>query len=75
MAGRIADRIWRPPLTPANPRIRAEAVSLWQKMTAANSRAPLEFLSTHPAGENRIREIEKHLPAVMPLYEKARKPG
>ncbi len=28
MAGRIADRIWRPPLTPANPRIRAEAVSL-----------------------------------------------
>jgi len=50
-------------------------VSLWQKMTAANSRAPLEFLSTHPAGENRIREIEKHLPAVMPLYEKARKPG
>jgi Zn-dependent protease with chaperone function len=50
-------------------------VSLWQKMTAANSRAPLEFLSTHPAGENRIKEIEKHLPAVMPLYEKARKPG
>jgi len=50
-------------------------VSLWQKMAAANSRAPLEFLSTHPAGENRIREIEKHLPAVMPLYEKARKPG
>ena len=50
-------------------------VSLWQKMTAANSRAPLEFLSTHPAGENRIREIEKHLPAVMPLYEKARKAG
>jgi predicted Zn-dependent protease len=50
-------------------------VTLWQKMTAANSRAPLEFLSTHPAGENRIREIEKQLPAVMPLYEKARKPG
>jgi Zn-dependent protease with chaperone function len=49
------------------------AVSLWQKMTAANSRAPLEFLSTHPAGENRIREIEKHLPEVMPLYQKARK--
>jgi predicted Zn-dependent protease len=49
------------------------AVSLWQKMTTANSRAPLEFLSTHPAGENRIREIEKHLPEVMPLYQKARK--
>jgi len=49
------------------------AVSLWQKMAAANSRTPLEFLSTHPAGDNRIREIEKHLPAVMPLYERARR--
>jgi Zn-dependent protease with chaperone function len=51
------------------------AVTLWQKMAAANSRAPLEFLSTHPAGENRIKEIQGHLPAVMPLYEKARKAG
>ena len=46
-------------------------VTLWQKMSAANSRAPLEFLSTHPAGDNRIKEIEKQLPAVMPLYQKA----
>lgn len=51
------------------------AVSLWQKMAAANSRAPLEFLSTHPAGENRIKEIESHLPAVMPLYENVRQAG
>lgn len=50
-------------------------VSLWQKMTAANARAPLEFLSTHPAGEHRIREIEKHLPEVTPLYERARRAG
>ncbi|MCX7149812.1 MAG: M48 family metallopeptidase [Rhodocyclales bacterium] len=46
-------------------------VSLWQKMAAANSKAPLEFLSTHPAGDHRIKEIEKHLPEVMPLYAKA----
>ena len=46
-------------------------VSLWQKMAAANSRAPLEFLSTHPAGDHRIKEIEKHLPEVMPLYQQA----
>jgi Zn-dependent protease with chaperone function len=46
-------------------------VSLWQKMAAANSRAPLEFLSTHPAGEHRIKEIEKHFPQVIPLYENA----
>ena len=47
-------------------------ISLWQKMAAANSRAPLEFLSTHPAGNNRIKDIERHLPDVMPLYERAR---
>ena len=46
-------------------------VSLWQKMAAANKKAPLEFLSTHPAGDHRIKEIEKHLPEVMPLYEGA----
>ncbi|MDO8786826.1 MAG: M48 family metallopeptidase [Sulfuritalea sp.] len=46
-------------------------ISLWQKMAAANSRAPLEFLSTHPAGDHRIKEIEKHLPEVMPLYARA----
>lgn len=49
------------------------AVSLWKKMAAADSKAPLEFLSTHPAGENRIKEIEKHLPEVMPLYRNARR--
>jgi Zn-dependent protease with chaperone function len=48
-------------------------VSLWQKMAAANSRAPLEFLSTHPAGDHRIKEIEKHIPEVMPLYEAVRR--
>lgn len=48
-------------------------ISLWQKMAAANSKAPLEFLSTHPAGDHRIKEIEKHLPEVMPLYQKAQR--
>lgn len=50
-------------------------ITLWQKMTAANRNAPLEFLSTHPAGDNRIREIEKHLPEVMPLYDRSRREG
>lgn len=47
-------------------------VSLWQKMTAANRGAPPAWLSTHPAGNDRIREIEKHLPEVLPLYQKTR---
>lgn len=47
-------------------------VTLWQKMSAAAGGAPLEFLSTHPAGQTRISNIQKNLPDVMPLYEKAR---
>jgi predicted Zn-dependent protease len=48
-------------------------VTLWQKMIAANSGAhPPEFLSSHPAEESRVREIEALLPAVMPLYQAGR---
>ena len=51
-------------------------VTLWQKMSQASKGLPLQWLSTHPSGPNRIREIEKHLPEVLPLYEKTRgQPG
>jgi predicted Zn-dependent protease len=50
-------------------------VSLWKKMASANSRAPVELLSTHPSGPTRISDIELNLPKVMPLYERADKPG
>jgi predicted Zn-dependent protease len=50
-------------------------VSLWNKMMSASKGAPPEFLSTHPAGASRIRDIEATLPKVMPVYERAPKPS
>ncbi|WP_332777659.1 M48 family metallopeptidase [Polaromonas sp.] len=48
-------------------------ITLWQKMAANGGGAPPEWLSTHPAGNTRIADIERNLPRVMPLYEKAKK--
>ncbi|MEO7244559.1 MAG: M48 family metallopeptidase [Rubrivivax sp.] len=50
-------------------------VSLWQKMLRANEGAPPEFMSTHPSGPSRIREIQAKLPKVASLYERAPKPA
>lgn len=49
-------------------------VALWQKMSAANKGAPPQWLSTHPSGKSRIADIQKNLPKVLPLYERAVKP-
>lgn len=49
------------------------AVTLWQKMGQAGGGAPPEFLSTHPAPDNRARDLTDYAARVMPLYEKARK--
>ena len=48
-------------------------VSLWQKMAAASRGAPPQWLSTHPSGNTRIGDIERNLPKVTPLYERARR--
>jgi len=50
-------------------------VTLWEKMGAANKNAPPSWLSTHPAGPSRIRDIQANLPAVLPLYERAERPS
>jgi predicted Zn-dependent protease len=48
-------------------------ITLWQKMAAASRGGQLEFLSTHPSGEHRIKEMQAQMPKVMPLYEAARR--
>lgn len=46
------------------------AISLWQKMAKLGGGGP-EFLSTHPSGESRIRDLQAAVPRVMPLYQAA----
>jgi predicted Zn-dependent protease len=50
-----------------------EAVTFWQRMAAASKGAakPSEFLSTHPASDTRIADLEKALPEALQHY----KPG
>lgn len=55
-----------------NPRA---GVTLWNKMATASKGAPPQFLSTHPSGPTRIRDIEANLPRVEPLYARAPKPA
>ncbi len=52
----------------------AAGVSLWNKMGAASKGAPPPFLSTHPSGPTRIKDIEASLPKVQPLYARAPRP-
>ena len=47
------------------------ALTLWNKMAAAsNGASQPKFLSTHPSNKDRIKDIEKNLPRVLPLYAK-----
>ncbi len=46
-----------------------EAVKFWQRMGRAGGKKPPEFLSTHPADQKRIRQIQEWLPEAMAVYE------
>lgn len=49
------------------------AVSLWRKMGEATGEGGIGFLSTHPTGPDRIRQLEGNVPRVTGLYEQARR--
>ncbi len=47
-----------------------EAVNVWRKMSALSGGGnSVAILSTHPSNDSRIKDLQSHLPEVMPLYE------
>jgi predicted Zn-dependent protease len=47
------------------------AIDFWERMRRASSgrNKPPEFLSTHPADETRIRNLQQMMPAALEIYE------
>jgi predicted Zn-dependent protease len=52
-----------------------QSVDLWKNMMAASGGAPPEFLSTHPAGETRIKDLQGDMKNAMKKYEKSQSEG
>ena len=49
------------------------SLSLWRKMGQVAGGGGPEFLSTHPSGETRLRELQGYVDKVMPLYQAAKR--
>ena len=47
-------------------------VVLWQKMGSLNKRAPMEWMSTHPGGADRMRKMNEHMDVLLPLYARSK---
>jgi len=48
-----------------------EAVEFWKRMAESGGQQPPEFLSTHPAHDTRIANLESFLPEAMKYYKPA----
>ena len=46
-----------------------EAIAFWKRMAASAGSQPPEFLSTHPADERRIQQLEALLPQALMEYK------
>jgi len=53
----------------------AQAVDLWQNMMAGGGARSPQWLSTHPDPANRIRELQRDINALEPVYRQARAAG
>lgn len=52
-----------------------ESVTLWKNMGRQGGPRPPEFLSTHPSGSTRMRDLDRRMQHAMTLYEQARSAG
>jgi predicted Zn-dependent protease len=51
------------------------SVELWQNMAKAGGGGAPTFLSTHPSGEQRIKDLREAMPQALETYNKARAAG
>ena len=52
-----------------------EAVGFWTRMSQLGGGGQVEFLSTHPSGENRIKQLNELMPNAMEVYRQSGKGG
>ncbi|WP_428357116.1 M48 family metallopeptidase [Methyloprofundus sp.] len=52
-----------------------ESVTLWQNMGKAGGETPPEFMSTHPAHETRITDLQKQMPKALKIRQQAQAKG
>lgn len=48
----------------------AEAIEFWKRMSESGGQKPPEFLSTHPADNTRVKDLQAFLPEAMKYYKK-----
>jgi predicted Zn-dependent protease len=48
-----------------------ESVQLWRNMEQAGGQRPVEFLSTHPSHETRMRDLQNRIPAALTIRQQA----
>lgn len=53
----------------------SQAIELWQNMQAASGARSPQWLSTHPDPANRIRELQRDTPTLMPVFKAAQQEG
>ncbi len=49
-----------------------QSVNLWQNMAKVGGEGPMEFLSTHPAPQTRINDLQKNMPHALEIASQAK---